>query len=46
MENIDIISFIKFSNIHPSINKANKDNKMVDWINMGAIVNVLAMCSA
>jgi hypothetical protein len=32
MENIDIISSIKLSNIHPSINKVNQDNEMVDMI--------------
>jgi hypothetical protein len=34
MENIDIISIIKFSNIHPSINKANQDSEIVDMIEL------------
>jgi hypothetical protein len=34
MENIDIISCIKISNIHPSINKANQDNEMVNMIEL------------
>jgi hypothetical protein len=32
MENIDIISSIKFSNIHPCMNKANQDIEVVDMI--------------
>jgi hypothetical protein len=32
MENIDIISSIKFSNIHPSINKAKQDSEAINMI--------------
>jgi hypothetical protein len=32
VENTDIISSIKISNIHPSINKAKQDNEAVDMI--------------
>ncbi len=34
MKNIDIISFIKISNIHPFINKVDQDNEMVDMIEL------------
>ncbi len=34
MENTNIISFIKISNIHPFINKVNQDNEMVDMIEL------------
>jgi hypothetical protein len=34
MENKYIISLIKISNIHPSINKANQDNEAVDMIEL------------
>ncbi len=34
MKNIDIISSIKISNIHPSINKANQESEAVDMIEL------------
>jgi hypothetical protein len=34
VENTNIISSIKISNIHPSINKANQDNEAVDMIEL------------
>jgi hypothetical protein len=34
VENTNIISSIKFSNIHPSIYKANQNNEAVDMIEL------------